>query len=101
MPHHEDRVGIAAVLLRVIMSPANCLGHIARHLFHRNLRDKAVVGRDKDESLVPDRLRLLLTAPLVSLPPSAAVNPDDDRMAAGRKAGRSTEAAGVRGQGIR
>ena len=41
---------------------------------------EAVVGRDEDEALVHERLRLLLHVGLVARLPAAAVNPEDDRV---------------------
>ena len=46
----------------------------------RDVGQEAVVGRDEDEALVHERLRLLLHVGLVARLPAAAVNPDDDRV---------------------
>src|SRR5262245_49971694 len=66
----------------MIMIPADCFRHVTGHFLYRCLRNKAVGGRDKDEVPINERLRLRLNAPLVSLTPTTAVNPDDDRMIA-------------------
>src|SRR5438309_2365199 len=66
----------------MIARPADCFRHITGHFFYRNLRNKSVVGRDKHEAFIHERLRLRLDSALVPLPPSAAVNPHDDRMLA-------------------
>lgn len=80
MPHHEDRVGIAAVLFSVVVSPADCLGNVAGHFLDRDVRHKAVVGRDEDETLFDERFGLLLHCGLVACSPAATVNPKDNRV---------------------
>src|SRR4051812_11680204 len=42
MPHHEDRVGVAAVLLGMIVNPAKRLGNVAGHLCHGDVGDEAI-----------------------------------------------------------
>ena len=80
MPHHEERVGVAAVLLGVIVNPADRLGDVACHLLDGHVRHEAIVGRDEDEALVHECLRLCLDVGLVAGLPAAAVNPEDDRV---------------------
>jgi hypothetical protein len=70
MAHDEDRVGIAAVFLGVVMSPADRLSDVAGHLLDRNVRHESIGGRDEDESLLDERLGLLLNAGLAPCSPS-------------------------------
>src|SRR5262249_27720839 len=84
MSYHEDRIGIAAKLLGMIVSPANGFRHVARHLFDGDLGHKAIVCRDKHKTPIHKCLRFGLDAPLVALPPAAAVNPNDQWMIAAR-----------------
>ena len=79
MAHDEDPVRVAAVLGDVVVDPADRLGDVADDRPHVDVRQQPVVGRDEDEALVHERLRLDLHARLVARLPAAAVNPEDDR----------------------
>ena len=78
MAHDEDSLRIAAILGDVLVDPAQRLRHIANDRLHVHLRQQAIVGRDKHESPVHERLRLFLHAGFVARLPAAAVNPEDD-----------------------
>ena len=91
VPHHEERVGVAAVVLGVVVDPADRLRHVASHLLDAGIRQEAVVGRDEDEALVHERLGLHLHVGLVARLPAAAVNPEDDRVVLALPGGEDVE----------
>ena len=70
---------VAAVLGDVVVDPADGLRHVADDRPHVHRRQQPVVGRDEDEALLGERLRLDLHVLLVAGLPAAAVNPEDDR----------------------
>ena len=82
---------VAAVLPGVIVDPADRLGDVAGHLLDAGLRQEAVVGRDEDEALLHERLRLHLHVGLVARLPAAAVNPEDDRVVLALPGGEDIE----------
>ncbi len=78
MSHQQDRIWVATVVFGVVVNPADGLGHVAGDLFHGDLWHEAIVDRNEHETLVHERLRLLLHVEFLAIAPAAAMNPDDD-----------------------
>src|SRR5215471_13144668 len=88
MPHDEDGVRIAAIVASMIVGPANRLGNVLGNLLDGHAGRKmrvsphlqVVIDRDEHETLVGERLGLLLHVLLVARMPASSVNPDGNRV---------------------
>ncbi len=79
MSHHENSRRVTPVLCDVLVHPAQGLGDIANEHAHFDVRQEAVVCRDKDKAAFGKHARLDLDARLVSRLPTAAMDPEHDR----------------------
>lgn len=76
----DDSIGIATVACAIVVNPANGLGDIAHDGFHHHRRPEAIAHGRKHITLRNEEIRLVVDFGFIAIAPTAAVDPDDDRM---------------------